>query len=396
MAIQGAVEVDLQYIKEVTWGITPSSPDMIQQRRVSSTLSLAKDTFQSNEARTDRNISDFRHGVCRVQGDVVGEMSLDAWNDFIEAAMGGTWDTEISKSETDFTSMAADNTASTFTAGSGSWITELFMVGDIIAFTNLSEAANNAVNYIITALTATVATVSPKPTTMSADTVFEVVRTGKKVLIGTTKRSFTIEQQYPGITQYQVFLGCRVNTLALSLPPTGMFGITCGIMGKDQNALSGTALDTTPTAVPSNDILAAVNGTLTVDGTNIAVITGLDISLDNGIQGEAVVGQNTVPDLLSGRANASGNMTAFFENATLMDAFINETALKIHVMIEEPTGTPGGFMSMSLNNVKLGGADLSIQGEGGVVLTMPFQALLPPTTSGVDVSALTIQRSSTT
>jgi hypothetical protein len=39
-------------------------------RRVSSTLKLAKDTYQSNEIRSDRQIYDFRHGVKRVTGGI--------------------------------------------------------------------------------------------------------------------------------------------------------------------------------------------------------------------------------------------------------------------------------------------------------------------------------------
>ena len=278
MAIQNAVEVDIQYIPETTWGVTPGTPQMIQMRRVSSSLNLQKDTFESNEARIDRNIAGFRHGVKRVGGDLVTELSQQSFDDFIEATLGGTWDTEVSKSDSDFTSMAATNGSSVFTAGSSTWAAEGFVVGDVMTFANLSEAGNNAVRYTIVTLAGAVATVVPAPTTMSADSSFTVVRNGRKCLVGTTKRSFTIEQQYPGVTQYQVFTGCRMNTMAWSMPPTGMVGVTFGTIGKDMAALTGSALDATPTAANTNELLAALNGSLAIGTAAVAVVTGFDSS----------------------------------------------------------------------------------------------------------------------
>jgi hypothetical protein len=44
-------------------------------RRVSSSLNLVKDSYQSEEIRTDRQITDFRHGLRRVEGSISGELS---------------------------------------------------------------------------------------------------------------------------------------------------------------------------------------------------------------------------------------------------------------------------------------------------------------------------------
>ena len=394
MAIQNAVEVDIQYVEETTPGVTPTTPQMTQQRRVSSSLALNKATFQSQEARLDRNISDFRHGLRSVVGDLVGEVSLGAWDAFIEAGMGGTWDTQLVIDDTDVTSIAA--TSGVWTIGTGSLITEGLKVGDVIHFgATLSEAANNNKNFVITSIpSATTMTTSPAPVDFTADTTFTLTRAGRKVLVGgsaTPMRTFTIEQSYALITQFEAFLGCAVGTLAFALTSEGLLGLTLSILGLDKGPLVGSPLDATPTAPPSNPILAAPNGQLVIDETAIAVVTALNVSVNNNLTSQAVVGSNIAPAIFRGSANISGNFTAFFENATIPNAFDNETILKLHSLVEEPTGTIPGFFRASMNAIKLGGATKTIAAEGGVLIDYPFQAILPVTATNTDPSALVLQ-----
>ena len=60
-------------------------------RRVASTLAFTKDTYQSNEIRSDRQIADFRHGVRRVAGNVSGELSPASYKDLFEASLRSNW-----------------------------------------------------------------------------------------------------------------------------------------------------------------------------------------------------------------------------------------------------------------------------------------------------------------
>ena len=395
MAIQNAVEVDIQYVEEVTPGTTPATPQMIQQRRVSSSLALNKATFQSQEARLDRNISDFRHGLRTVSGDIVGEVSVGAWDDFIEAGMGVDWDTEIVIDNTDVTSIAA--TSGVWTVGSGSLITEGLKVGDVFTLGATVAGANANKNFIITSIpTATTMTTFPAPADLSADTTFTLTRSGEKTLVGGTgaaMKHFTIEQGYLNITQYEIFKGMAVGSLAFALTAEGMLGITCGFLGLDKDPFTQTPLDATPTAVPSNAILAALNGALVIDTSEVAVVTGININVNNNLTSNAVVGRNISPAIFRGSCNISGNFTAFFENETIPDAFDNETILSLHSLVEEPSGTVPGFMRFSMNSIKLGGATKTIAADGGVLIDYPFQALLPATSTVKDASALVIQRS---
>ena len=70
--------------------INPGATDGQILRRTSSTLSLTKETYQSAEVRTDRQIGDYRHGVKRVTGSINGELSPGTYWDFVEAVLRGT------------------------------------------------------------------------------------------------------------------------------------------------------------------------------------------------------------------------------------------------------------------------------------------------------------------
>ena len=64
----------LTYKVESVYGTVPVAASAQSLRRVTSDLDLRKDTYQSNEIRTDYQVADFRHGVRRVGGSLKGEV----------------------------------------------------------------------------------------------------------------------------------------------------------------------------------------------------------------------------------------------------------------------------------------------------------------------------------
>ena len=87
----------LRYVPEVTYGVTPSTPAMVALRHKGCSLGQTKDTFQSEELRSDRQISDLRHGTIRVSGGIDFELSYGEFDPILEAALFGAWDTNVLK-----------------------------------------------------------------------------------------------------------------------------------------------------------------------------------------------------------------------------------------------------------------------------------------------------------
>ncbi len=351
-------------------------------RRVSSTLNLVKDTYQSAEVRTDRQISDFRHGIKRVTGSITGEFSPATYWDFIEAACRGTEGAALALSNTEFTSIAADATASTLTLGGGDAVAQGLRVGDIIQLANTTEALNNGRNFLIKSISSggTVLGVSPAPTTMGADTSFNLVTMGKSVYVpssGHVSRKFLIEAYHSDIDMSRVFTECRVGGINLGLPATGMGTIEIPMMGRDMEVYSDSNAPFfgSPTAENTNGIVAAVNGLLIVSGVAIGVVTGIQINMALNPTSDAVVGQNFVPEVFLGRANVTGQFTAMLQDSTFINYFKNETEISILVFLTTTSAIDSPAMSIYLPRIKMGDASVGLTGEGAQLITAPYQAL---------------------
>lgn len=370
------------YKAESTFGVVPSATSAQALRRVQSTLDLSKETYQSNEIRQDFQLVDFRHGVRRVEGNISGELSPATYKDFIACALKKDFAAGASASNVTVT-IAGAGPSYTVTRSSGNYITDGFKVGDVIRLSigSPSLAANFGKNLLIVSLTSTIATViTLNGSSMTAEgpvagTTVAVV--GKKSYIptsGHTDKSFSIEHYYSDLVQSEVFSGCKPTSIAIGLPPTGLATIDIGFMGKDVTTASAQYF-TNPTAQTTTGLLAAVNGELRVAGQSVATLTGLTLNIASNYSGDPVVGSNTVPFMFAGRVVVTGQATAYFDSVTLRDAFFNETEVEIIGAFTANNDANAPFMSFVLPRVKIGGASKN-DGEGGLVQTLPFQALL--------------------
>ena len=383
MPIAVGVAKQLVYKKEVTWGTAPGASGAQRLRRVSSDIDLSKETYQSNEIRTDYQVSDMRHGVRRVSGSMSGELSAGTYKDFMASVCRQAFQTAATTGAViTVTSAVTAGASGTFTRSSGSYLTDGFKVGDVIRWTGWATpaTANNTHNFIITALTATVMTGTMLDgvavvAKAAGDSVTGTVA-GKKTWVpttGHTDESYSIEHYYSDITQSELFTGCKINQMDVKLPATGMGTIDFQVMGKDVTA-AGAAYYTSPTAMSTGATMAAVNGALYVAGNAVALLTGLDFTVNGNMSSEPVVGSNTVPDIHEGRVTVSGSMTVFFQDATFRDYFLNETEVSLVAAFTGANTAGADVMVFVMPRIKVGGATKD-DGEKGLIMTMPFTAL---------------------
>lgn len=78
--------VGWRYVVEVTFGTTPAS-GWKYLRCKTSKMTLKKDTYTSDEIRSDRAVTDLRHGMRKVEGALDGELSLGAFDDLLMWAL---------------------------------------------------------------------------------------------------------------------------------------------------------------------------------------------------------------------------------------------------------------------------------------------------------------------
>ena len=100
MTVASGSRAQFAYVKEQTYGVTPMNPSFQILPDSRNTVGLEKETFESERVRKDRQITDFRHGNRNVAGDIEFEFCRDNYDDFLEAALMGTWSNGVLKAGT--------------------------------------------------------------------------------------------------------------------------------------------------------------------------------------------------------------------------------------------------------------------------------------------------------
>jgi len=388
MTLASGATVGLVYVEEVTQGVTPGST-LYTLRTTNRNINLTKNALQSNERRADRQIATVRHGFHQVVGSPGFELSLEAYDDMLEGALANDW-APLGSGVVGAAALASDDS---FTLSSSDWYTLGFTVGDIIDVTGYTPGTSNNAQFRIATIVADKITVTNVDGTAATVIVDEAAGsnqfdlTGKQLEIGTDLKTYTFERQFTDITQYQTFTGCAINQMSLSIQPEQIVGGTFDIVGMTAAALAGSSIDDTPEAAATNEPFSAFEGTLYEGGSEIAVVTGIDFQVANNRTVEGVVGAVTSPAVFEGDAIITGTLTAFFEDAVLINKFVNETASSIDLKLDDLNGTD--FMRFHFGNVKYMGGDIDPPQQGPINISMPFQALVDSDTS----NSMMIQRS---
>jgi hypothetical protein len=189
---------------------------------------------------------------------------------------------------------------------------------------------------------------------------------------GTTPQYLTIEDAALDITQFRQFVGCAVSQMSINLAPDQMVQTTFSLVGQDMTQAQSSL--GSPTAPSGNEPFDSFNGTIQEGGSDIAIISSAQFSINNSLSNNFVVGSNIGQSQLSfGRAVVEGQITAYYEDNTLIDKFLDETESSLSFEVNNTTS--GGSYTFLLPNVKYNGGDVPVQDPQSRLITLPFVAI---------------------
>ena len=207
------------------------------------------------------------------------------------------------------------------------------------------------------------------------------------IKVGTTPKFLTIEDYAADIDQARLFTGCAVNTMAVSLAPNQMVTTTFGMVGKDMTV---SATEKTVSAASGAAPFDSYSGDLAIGNVGasaaVAIVTGMDFTLTNSFAPTFVIGDSSAPSLEYGMAAIEGTLSAYFEDASLINRFLNETETELEVSVNDPTGT--NAYTFLFPRVKINSADVGVDGPTSRVISLSFVALY----DSVEGTNLTITR----
>lgn len=221
--------------------------------------------------------------------------------------------------------------------------------------------------------------------TLLQSAFFSTFDTNDVMNIGTTPRFLAFEDAALDITQFRQFSGGLVNTATFSIAPNQMVQTTFDIVGRDMTQ-AGTSLDATPTVAQGFEPFDSFNGALFEGGTGtsdgICVVSALQFSISNDVTPAHVIlcagNTDTAAQMQFGMATIEGTLTVYYEDAALINKFLNETETELSVTVDDPTGTNG--YTFYFPRIKYNGANVPVANMQSRFIELPFVALRDPTT----------------
>jgi len=203
------------------------------------------------------------------------------------------------------------------------------------------------------------------------DDIFQAVLCGTwntdTLKAGSTRRSFSILREFGDLSagHYHLFKGCEFNTLSFQLAANAQAQVTVGVIGQDMVVSSTDPASSVTAAATTGQMTGSLGSVLENGLTTLGIVTDFSFSLENGLEIRPVIGSNKTLEPSIGRSNCTGQLVAYFEDATLLDKFINGTASDTSILLEDAAG----------NEYKIGFPNIRYSGGDAITLTLPFQAL---------------------
>ena len=366
--------VDLKV--ESTLGTPPGASGATRLRVApSSGLTLKKATVLPTEFRADGMTVQARHGSKSVDGEYMMDLIVGAADALFEAGARGTWFPSFTYTNTTGTSVTAQaGPPSTFTFAAGSLITAGIKVGDIVRMNATGgPAGNNNRNLRVTAVTATLLTVAETLTLDATPRTTFTLTVLKRLVQGTTSRSFTFEEKDLDASVSKQFVGCRIAKVMLSFKPDATVQVTFGLVGQDMNVISGGSYPyfTSPTVATGIGLVCS-DGKVRVNGVDSIDFTGLDITIDLGGATQPVIGSMISPDVFLNPAKITGQLTGLRSDLSRLGLFTAETQFEIGVLCVAPMSEPKDCVHFYFGNCKYMGQSDGMGQDNALIETLPI------------------------
>lgn len=195
------------------------------------------------------------------------------------------------------------------------------------------------------------------------------------ITIGTTPQYLSIEDGQLDISQFQMFQDMIASSMQLTFAPNEIVKAAFQMVGTNGKAMTSATAGGTAVAASSNQPFDAWNGAIfdnaAETGDEIAIITQVQITVENSVSPSFVVGQQTPLNLQYGRGRVSGQLTAHFYDSVWVNRFLGEYQTPIVLNLTDPDGNG---MEFRMGTTKLTAADRPVQNENERLITLPFMA----------------------
>jgi len=382
MALLAAVGANSQinYVEESGFGITPASPAMkIIRANLGSKFDLKRATFQSKEMNSVRQVMSMGYGNRSGSGSIPFELSYGSFDDFLSAVMGGTqsWGggnvLKIGNNKRSFTMEQQWPDINTNEINTGVVMTDMdisvkpgaIVTGSFTYQFKDQKCIQTAYNLTNTgALTFTDATIARAAGSFITDgyAIGDSVTTTGAITLANNKTA--------------VITAVAALTLTFAAATYTLDAVS------QTNLIISKTLGTA-TAINTNPVFDSFTGTLNLNGSPLAIITGIDTKVSQTAKASEVLFDPTTQQISLGVVSVTGTMTARFISPALKALFLAGTTVDISYVLGSVTKT----YQFDMSSVKFTAATTDSP-DTELSITLPYQA----TYNAGDLSSLMITR----
>lgn len=369
-------QVQLYYIVESTWGTTPASA-LTELRFTGEDLNYDIGTIQSDEIRSDRQVTDLIQTTFQANGGANMELSYATFDSFFESALFGAWGSAVAVALSDVSCANADNSYNT---AAGDFVAEGIVAGQWLKVAGFTDAANNGYAKVVSVTTAKLIVSN---LTLADEAAGDSITMGGTMLRnGVTQKSFTLEKKFNDITQFISYTGMVVNQFNLAVNAQSVITGGFQFVGKSGTIAQTTVGTGSPTAANSNAVMnsGAHVGSIREAGSEVTSAYVMDIAfnVNNNLRDKPAVAVIGSTGIGAGQCVVTGTLTAYFEDETLYEKYINNTATSIDFRVTDGSGNTYIF---TFPNVKFSSGTVTAGGNNqDVMVNLGFQAIRDATT----------------
>lgn len=364
MAEQGNAETGLAFIAESVWGTTPAGA-LSELRALSDSVEFKREELKSQEFKLHRQTTSSVLGNHEVSGSISAEFGdyLDAW---LESALFGSFSGNVLKlGQTikqftlekrlsrigwaiQYLGCRANGLKLTLQPGAIAQV-EFPIIGKTA--TRSADCLNSPTGWLVN----NVAGYAVNTTVMAIDTGTTNPANGDEFVIYNAG-STTLQRSE------QIYKVSAFGAGSVTFAP----GLDVAVSDNDILHFCKPA-----TVINSNDPMNGFDGAITEGGSSLAVATGLELTIGQGLEPTNRIGANTPLKLVAGGVEVTGTLDVYVQNMALFDKFTAGAYSTLQFALTNGSAT----YTFLLPKIKYAGAQLGKgQGGGPLIEKLPFSA----------------------
>ncbi len=349
-------------------------------RFISEKYSGTPETTESAQIRTDRQSSGQVVTGLTVNGGHNIELAKEsAIEDYLESAMFNAWDDSFTEKSRNF---AIDVSTHVITCVAGSFADEGLEVGDIIVLSDFADTENNVPIQVTEVNDLTIKFAGP--TTMkTAVSEAATYQRASKLVIGTTKKSLTVEKTFLDLTtKALIYRGCLVSQMSLDIAYGSLISGSFETSGNDYDSADAASefasyLEYIDDPATTNSLNGSVDMpfiTTNVTGTFVQdsfCIQSLKLQLANNLTAQTCIGRAAPENYNAGTAALTFDLSSYLKDANwdMLARKLSQDAFALGFMVRNTDGWYGFYMpalQVSFDDPSSGGQnqDISMEMKG--------------------------------